>query len=123
MPLVSRRNLISAGVTAGATALLPRQLFSLSSRPADSPVQSAAFSVGAPMEQAKKSFYSTSEQAEILNLARYALTELFEGKTLSELQFDADSLGIPSAERVNVTLRHAGRIRGSLSAPGANLGR
>jgi AMMECR1 domain-containing protein len=123
MPLISRRDLISAGVTAGASALLPGQLFSLSSKLADSTVQFAPVIADGQMESVEKASYSNVEQKEILNLARNALAKLFEGKTLSDLQSDADRLGIPSAERVNITLRHAGRIRGSMSAPGTNLGR
>jgi len=75
------------------------------------------------MEQIEITPYSITEQAEVLDLARHALISLFEGKTPSQLQDDADLLGIPSAEKVNITLRHASRIRGSMSAPGANLGR
>jgi AMMECR1 domain-containing protein len=66
--------------------------------------------------------YFAAGQVAILRLAQHALTSLFAGKTLRELQGDAD-LGIPSADRVNITLRHAGRIRGSMSAPGSDLGK
>jgi hypothetical protein len=75
------------------------------------------------MEQMKEAVYSRVQQEEILDLTHYTLTKLFEGKTLSELRSDADRLGLRSAERVNITLRHCGRIRGSWSWPGDNLGR
>jgi hypothetical protein len=48
---------------------------------------------------------------------------MFAGKTLAELRPAGDLLGIPAAARVNLTLRHAGKVRGSVSADGANLGR
>jgi AMMECR1 domain-containing protein len=115
MSLVSRRYLLSAGV---ATLLFPRQIFSLSG----SPTHSAASS-NVQMEPLENAVYSTGEQIQIFDLAQHALTKLFDGKMLSDLQSDADRLGIPPAERVNVTLRRGGRIRGSVSAPGANLGR
>jgi AMMECR1 domain-containing protein len=75
------------------------------------------------MEPAEKAPYSTVEQAKIISLARDVLAKLFAGRTTSELQDDADLLGIAPADRVNITLRHGGRIRGSMSAPGSNLGR
>jgi AMMECR1 domain-containing protein len=124
MPLVSRRDLISAaGVAVGAAALLPRRLFSSSGNFADSAVPLATLSACGRIERVKNAPYSGGQQEEILNLAQHALARLFEGKTLSELQPDGDRLGISAAERVNITLRHAGRIRGSMSAPGSNLGR
>jgi AMMECR1 domain-containing protein len=122
MPLVSRRDLISAGVTVGVGALLPTHLLASASGLPDSGAQSATVA-DERIEQVDKSPYSIGEQEEILKLARHALTKLFEGKTVLELQPDADRLDLPSPERLNITLRHAGRIRGSMSAPGANLGR
>jgi hypothetical protein len=80
-------------------------------------------SVGGQVERLKNVYYSEDGQKAILDFARNTLTELFAGKTLSELRSDADRLAFPLAERVNINLRHAGRIRGSMSAPGANLGR
>jgi AMMECR1 domain-containing protein len=75
------------------------------------------------IEQSGTTRYPYSARAQILSLAQYALTGFFAGKTSSELQETADRLGIPSADRVNVTLRHKGRIRGSMSASGLTLGR
>jgi hypothetical protein len=46
MTLISRRDLISAGVVVGASALLPRQLFALSGKSGESAAQSATSSVG-----------------------------------------------------------------------------
>jgi AMMECR1 domain-containing protein len=67
-------------------------------------------------------YYPINERIQILKFARRSIIKLFAGKAISELERDADILGMPAASRVNVTLRHAGRIRGSMSAPGVNLG-
>ena len=76
------------------------------------------------MEQIETISYSTTEQIEILNLARYALTSLLAGKSISELESEADRLLLPPAERVNITLRCGGKLRGSMSsAMVSNLGR
>jgi len=122
MPSVSRRDLISAGVAVGATACFPRQLLSFARSLPESAAPSLALSAGSWMQQVGKPPYSAGEEGAIINLAQSALVKLFDGKMLSDLQSDADHLGIPAAERVNITLRHAGRIRGSMSAPGKNLG-
>jgi hypothetical protein len=92
MLLVSRRDLIFAGVATGARALLPSPLFLLSSKLTNSTIQSGASSSGGPTEQTATTSYSTGVQAEILSLARNVLTKLFEGKTLVDLQSDADRL-------------------------------
>jgi AMMECR1 domain-containing protein len=79
--------------------------------------------LGERMDHANEAPYPPTEQRKILELARHVLNGLFAGKRESELQCAADLLGKPATDRVNITLRIAGRIRGSMSAPGANLGR
>lgn len=68
--------------------------------------------------------YTIAEQTAILPFARNALTKLFTGETVSDLGDEADRLGIPAAERVNITLRSRGRLRGSMSSgTDSNLGK
>jgi|SRR5208282_191024 len=122
MPLFSRRDLISTGALACATALFPHRLFSLPAKSSNSAAQSLT-PIAERTEELEGSPYSTREQDEILNLARHAFTKLFAGKTVTELQSNADRLGLPPAQRLNITLRHAGRIRGSMTGSGKNLGR
>jgi AMMECR1 domain-containing protein len=79
---------------------------------------------GGLMEQAETISYSIIEQTEILNLARYVLTSVFAGKSISELESETVRLVLPPAERVNITLRSGGKLRGSMSsATLSNLGR
>jgi AMMECR1 domain-containing protein len=120
---ISRRHLFSSGIAAGVTAVFPRQLLCLPSPIADSPLGVDLSHAVHQMEPAVGSPYSASEQAAIRKLARDTMTQLFAGKTLAELQQAGDLLGIPAAARVNLTLRHSWRVRGSVSADGANLGR
>jgi AMMECR1 domain-containing protein len=68
-------------------------------------------------------FDLSSFQPLILDLAQGTLTGLFAGKRLAELECDASRLDLPPAPRVNVTLRNAGTVRGSMSATGSTLGR
>jgi hypothetical protein len=116
---ISRRHLFSSGIAAGVTAVFPRQLLCLPSPIADSPLGVDLSHPGPPMDPAVGSPYSAGEQAAIRKLARDTITQLFAGKTLAELQQAGDLLGIPAAARVNLTLRHAERVRGSVSADGA----
>lgn len=123
MSAISRRDLFSGGIAAGAMAALPRQLLSLSAPEADSPHRP---DVSSPSDEAKHAInppYSASEQAAILKLALDTMIQLFSGKTLVDLQSAGDRLRIPAAATVNVTLRHRGRVRGSVAADGASLGR
>jgi AMMECR1 domain-containing protein len=68
-------------------------------------------------------FDVSSLRPSILNLAQSVLTGLFEGMTIAELESDAGRIDVPPAPRVNVTLRRAGVVRGSMSAAGSTLGR
>jgi len=124
VPLISRRDLISSGVAASATAILPNKLLSFSGELEHSELHSVSVGDGDQIVTTDNSAYSTAQRAKMLDLAEHTLTKLFAGKMLPELLTDdADLLDLPSAERVHITLRHAGRIRGSVSAPGPNLGR
>jgi AMMECR1 domain-containing protein len=120
---ISRRHLFSSGMAAGAAAVFPRQLLALPTALADSPLGGDRPHPDSRMEPAVGSPYSAGQQVAIRELARDTMTQLFSGKTLTELQTAGDRLGIPAAKRVNFTVRHAGRLRGSVSADGANLGR
>jgi len=123
MPLISRRNVLSTGIAATATALLPSTFLPFPNRPNEPENIAALSSTGGQIEHVEPSIFSKYQQEAILNLARQALTKLFTGETISDLESEARALALPSVERVNITLRHAGRIRGSMSAPGENLGK
>lgn len=68
MPWVSRRNLISAGIAASATALLPDRLFSFSGKLENAVLLSASVSAGGQVEQVGSSAYSVGQQVKILDL-------------------------------------------------------
>ncbi|MGA2654226.1 MAG: AMMECR1 domain-containing protein [Terracidiphilus sp.] len=122
MALVSRRDLISGGVAAGAVVLLPNQMFPSSDTLGSSALHSVSMNSDGKTDQVENAPYSPAMQAKILDLAHDTLTKLFEGKMLSEIQPSVDLLRLAPAHRVNITLRHAGRMRGSESVPGTNLG-
>jgi AMMECR1 domain-containing protein len=124
--LISRRALLSTGVAAGTAAVLQKASLSLagSRELVDSFTDSTATNdFAGKAESFGKNPYSTAERAKILKLARYALSKLFDGETTGNLQSDADRLGIPAVEQVNISLRHEGKIRGSGAWPAENLGR
>jgi hypothetical protein len=123
MPLISRRTAISAGLAAGTSVLFPSDLFGASQEKPVLPPQPPQPSPDDAAQQANDGPYSPDVRARILDLAKKSLTGLFAGQSIRDLQSEAEKLNLPPAQRLNVTLRHSGRIRSSMSASGTNLGR